>query len=202
MGVRYKDKKGEIKEVLMDRWTNDMPWRLMQPTFLDQGKEFKKFIAEAKPGNEWPQSKLIDKIDRSEYGIVLIDFINHEIFSRNHYFTPGHLSVTSVSSAAQEILESTADLVKKGWVQSIERDISRYAEGWCRLNILPIDFVDDVNDQIQNKNPFLYDIILSDGIFNIDAPRGEQTPTIKETHAWLKKNGWKSKIDKVSFRDD
>jgi len=204
VGVRYKDNKGKVREVQMDRWTNDLPHRLIDPGFLDQGKAFETFIKEAKKDNEWPYSKLINKITNVEYGVVLIDFITREIYSRNYYVEPGELIFTTNSSASQKMFEQIAELIRRGNIESIVE--TSFKEEKTRDINIPVDtFVDLVNQRIENEGDrvnFMFTITLKKDVINVDhksTMRDDSLNNLDDLKAWLKKNGWISKIDEKSF---
>jgi hypothetical protein len=202
VGIRFKDERGDVKEVLINRWTNDMPWRCMQPSFLNQGKEFYKFINEAKEGNEWPQSKLLHTITNSGYGVVLMDFINRSVLCYSDYFTFGKSSIlaedpcivfnrsTHNDSVMMIQINGTIELINQGLIKKIED---------FNLKDLPTDqFEDKIKEDLKNGENFLYHIHLKEDLFNVD-DQCTSTPPLKTVSGWLKKNGWTSEIDKKSF---
>ena len=112
-GIRWKDDKG-IHEVYMDRWTNDLFWRIMSPDFINQGKEMQALIDEAKPNHKWPSAVQLEQIERGEYGVVLVDFPSRSIYSRNDYSTPGSNYLMPHSSAFSEELVNAEQMAKDG----------------------------------------------------------------------------------------
>jgi hypothetical protein len=195
VGIRYKDKKGTIKEVLMSTWTNILPWSFMQPSFLEQGKELNKFINDAKPENEWPKSKLINEIDPDEYGLVLIDFINHTIFSRNDYCEIGCLLITHEDP---DTLKNVFAMIEKGFIGTIthydfkkdptvKQDIS--TDQFKEYFRLPID---------DRQGSLFFEVYLNNSLFEIDG-KSDRDPKLADVKRWLKKNGWTSPINKASF---
>lgn len=90
VGARWKDAKG-VHEQCSLRWTNIMPRFMANPSFYKKGEAFEDFINRAKPANQWPQSRLTHEIAPSEYGVILFDFINKTVFSRQRYSGPGSI---------------------------------------------------------------------------------------------------------------
>jgi hypothetical protein len=195
VGVRYKDKKGQVKEVLMSRWTNDLPWRFMQLSFLEQGKEFNKFVKEAKPENEWPYSKLITEIDRDEYGVVLIDFINHEVYSRNDYCDIGG---SLIHDEDNQIIENIFALIDKGLIGKVVHTDFRPTP--TTQTEIPVDcFRDHLKETLgKGERSLFYNVSLNDTVFRIDN-KSDRYPKLKEVKNWLKKNGWISPVNDASF---
>jgi hypothetical protein len=85
VGVRYRDSGGEVHEHCSLRWTNEMPRVLADIGFYRKGRALSDFIADAKPDSHWPQPVLTKEISPSEYGVILVDFEEKIIFSRQNY---------------------------------------------------------------------------------------------------------------------
>ena len=114
VGVRYRDKDGAIKEQCQLRWTNEMPYIFMTPSFLEQGEAFEKFLNEARPRGEWPRPKLVKHIDGSEYGVILIDFVQRKVFSRNNYCKPGSQYTARFYQGVEEDIGNMYELARRG----------------------------------------------------------------------------------------
>ena len=108
---------GDPKEVCLDRWTNDFPWRMMSKSFLEQGDDLREFVNEGKPRAKWPHTKLLSKVTRSEYGIVLVDMPTKSCYSANDYTTPGQLIISTASSAYIDEMKNVVDLAKDGLIE-------------------------------------------------------------------------------------
>jgi hypothetical protein len=209
VGIRYKDKDNVIKEQCMLRWTNELPLIFMQPSFLEQGTAFEKFLADANPKNEWPQPKLVKRVDASEYGIVLIDFIQHKVFSRNDYCQPGHMYTGHNYQGVAKDLENIYELARRGWLTCVWNNVFS-----IRTNgelLLPAEFMEMIRsmafDTVTNGEKSRltinmdkitsYEAILSDKIFNVD--HEPTRPYLNEVKEWMDANGWTSQIKRSSF---
>ena len=197
VGVRYKDKNGEIKEQLSSRWTNPMPLWGMSASFLDQEKDFDTFIERPKETNEWPQSVLVHEIECGEYGVYFIDFITKEIYSRNDYFTPSKFNVTSLHSDITEDLDSLACLIDRGYIGKIIDAIHAKWDEPVEINT----FIESAKKQMNEDKSFMYYIYTNDKYpFKIDE-KNNRSPKLKEVKGWLKKNGWTSPVNSKSFTE-
>lgn len=114
-GVRHTMGK-KPREVVMSRWTNDFPWRMALPGFLEQGTDLRKFVDQAKPNGKWPGSKLLTRARLGEYGIVLVDFPTRTCLSRNDYTHTGEITVIANSSAYDDEIEMVRGLLERGWL--------------------------------------------------------------------------------------
>ena len=74
-----------------------MPLWLADPAFFTDAGKLQEFIDEARPRVKWPQSVKVRTITPSEYGVILIDFPNKKLFSRQGYCGPNWLSVSGSS---------------------------------------------------------------------------------------------------------
>lgn len=166
------------------RWTNDFPWRFMQPSFLDGGEEALKYIDEAKPEHEWPLPKRLPRLQNSEYGIVLIDFITREVYSRQGYNTPGVLYYTAnLSTADSQAYSAIVELIRRGQIAVIkEWDFTGDDEG--PKPSTPAAFLKKARTERSS-----WTIQLAPDVFKIDAT-GDKPTTITEAKAWMKKRGW------------
>lgn len=113
-GVRFEHLKKGMREVFMDRWTNDLFWRIASHNFVNAGFELAKLIREAKPTNSWPKSQLLDTIVPGEYGIVLVDFPSREVFDSNDYSCAMWLRISRHSTAFNDELNNACNLAIQG----------------------------------------------------------------------------------------
>jgi hypothetical protein len=120
--VGVRDRKG-VEHIAL-RWTNEMPRVLMDSDFYLKPKTLQKFLDEAKPGQKWPEAKKVKTVSTSEYGVILIDFPNKRIFSRQGYTEVGKLIVWTSQNMGEEC-SAVTNLSKLGWVQSILREDER-----------------------------------------------------------------------------
>lgn len=203
VGLRFIDKMGNPKEVLMNRWTNDLPWRSLIPSFLDQCEGFDEFIEEAKPGDDpYEHTQLVTEVQQSEYGVTLFDFIQHKIFSYGHYYDPGRTIVTENSTAFMYELPGVLEIIRRGYVDEVRdldwntlyKDNPEFPYGRER-------FINRIFFDIVNRHILFYDITLSKERFPFKIEKGHDVPTYKQVKTWLKKNGWTSEIDEASFEE-
>jgi len=197
IGVRYIE-NNETKETLMLRWTNPFPHRFIHPTFLNQGKEFYKYISEAKKDNK-DVPLLLDNVQNSEYGIILIDFIHRKIFSRNTYAAPGKFLLIYHSDMKDNI-NAIKQLLKRGMIKKVYGGIGK--KDPVKGKNIPLDtFTKMLPDILKGKDMYrgFYNILLADNVFNIDE-KGT-FPNYNEVKKWMKRHGWTSEIDKTTFRD-
>lgn len=106
-------------------WTNGMPITLSNPKFYEDPETLKKFIE---------RGKKCDKINRSEYGVMLIDFLNRKITSCNGYTSAGSLLIVVSPGCYSD--GDYASLVtwmqEKNWITAIN-------DGWDEKPLHPID---------------------------------------------------------------
>jgi hypothetical protein len=206
VGLRFKDKNGNPKEVLMNRWTNDLPWRSLMPSFIDQGEEFEEFISEAVPSDDpYENTQLVTEVQQSEYGVTLFDFIQHKIFSYGHYYDPGRNLVTANSTAFEYELPGIIEVIRRGYVDEIRdldwnviyKDNPEYPRGREKF-IKRIRF-DIVNNR---RREIFYDIHLSKDRFPFKIEKGHDVPTYNRVKNWMKRNGWISPVNKESFQQE
>ena len=170
----------------MHRWTNDFPWRFMQPSFLDQGEELRKFIAEAKPENQWPHSILLPRLQNSEYGVVLIDFPSRELLSQQGYCTPGSMIYSpGISSADKEECSAIIELIKRKQIDRIERLLFRGGEGKTESTVE--QFLSEVRNK---KSRCLWIVYLSPSVFKLTLHSCERPKTLTAAKKWMKDRGW------------
>lgn len=185
-GIRWND-NGTMREVYMDRWTNDLPWRICHPEFINQGTELKALVEEAKPGNEWPHSVLLTHIERCEYGLILVDFPTMEIYSRNDYCTAMRMTVSPISSAADDEMTILNHHIKNKSVKDIE-----WYPCWddlpAKIMVGSKAWEKHGHRFVENGRGFLIGHFNS---FKVDA-QSERYPPRKEVAAWLKSHGWKT----------
>lgn len=125
VGVRLNDGS----EHLSLRWTNEMPGWLSDPAFY-AGPGADVFIARASPKNKWPNAKAVKAVEKSEYGVILVDFVKKHILSRQGYCRIGCLSVLASPncfSDGDEAINVTM-MNKLGWITSIERPMHTEGE--------------------------------------------------------------------------
>lgn len=185
VGIRHT-MNGKPEEVLIERWTNDFPWRHMQPGFLTQGDELRGFIEEAKPTNQWPESIKVDEVFCSEYGLVLIDLPAKSMLSRNDYCTAGSFYVTGHSTAIAEEAKAALDLEKMGWLGDCE---------YWGLHGGPVmkpfkEFLKEMGKGFPNG---FWRIFLSRKVFRVDDAIDRRPPRSVVLN-WMRKHGWKSPV--------
>jgi hypothetical protein len=120
VGIRTEDGS----EHLSLRWTNLIPWVFAQPSFYEEPYALRQdFIEAATPEHSWPQSVKVTSIEKSEYGVILVDFKNKEVLSRQDYTRIGGISGTHLLD------EDWAGLAKQlreaGWVSCIADHVRR-----------------------------------------------------------------------------
>lgn len=141
---------GAPKEVCLDRWTNDFPWRMMSKSFLEQGSDLREFLAEGKPRARWPNTKLLPKVTRSEYGIVLIDFPTKSCYSANDYTTPGHLIINTSSTAFYDSMENVVGLAKDGLIE-------KFVAGYLEIDRATKPITDEEVLKVMKNNSWAHD---------------------------------------------
>ena len=84
VGIRFPSGK----EVLTEQWTNPMSGWFCNKRFLEGDEAFLEELMAFEEGDEWPKNEGRDAVFPSEYGVVLIDFVNMKAFSRQDYARP------------------------------------------------------------------------------------------------------------------
>jgi hypothetical protein len=93
VGIRYADKDGAISELALERGTNDSFWRVQRGDFLEQGTEVAEYIND---------SEKQQALSLSEYGILLLDFIDRASICYNDYASLDRLTFFTMSTAFME----------------------------------------------------------------------------------------------------
>jgi hypothetical protein len=150
-------------------WTNILPWRMFNKDFYDEGSVLDRLVATAKRGNTWPEAMPIGTINSSEYGIVLVDFVTREIFSRQMYFNPAQRTIFSHDD--QEDFESAKELIDAGMAVLTRED--------KRLECKTYE--------------------LSAKAFKVDHKTVRGEDAWDEVKAWLSANNWKTKPSTRSY---
>lgn len=88
-----------------------------QPSFRDGGKYYKQYVGSASRDNDWPKTRIIDRIKLIEYGFVLIDLNYQQVLSRNDYCTPGEIPIASFDPDSAALAKR---LIRMGHISSIE----------------------------------------------------------------------------------
>jgi len=203
-GVRY-ERDGEIRETVMERWTNDLPWRILHSEFLIGTSELYSLVDETLEETEyWGSPRLVDKVFPSEYGCILVDLINKTCLSMNHYCSAFTDYVSPISSAHLESLKGLRPLVEKDMVicrpqfsmwdkngklmdlplQKPAREISKEEQAEHDAELKRSILEDDPEDVscIATIRPEFMEITLEGQDFDF-----------KTVRRWLKENGWKTK---------
>jgi hypothetical protein len=91
VGIR----RGDGSEHLYECWTNSIPWWFANPDFVTDGSgvdEFIRLAEERVASGESIYTKRHHSVTYSEYGVILIDFIEKKILSCQGYCTPGQMT--------------------------------------------------------------------------------------------------------------
>ena len=115
--VAVKDPSG--REHVSLRWTNPMPLWLADPAFYMEPAKLQEFIDEARPRVKWPKSVKVRTITPSDYGVILIDFPNKRILSRQGYCGTGWLSVWGANGGGDEGPGLAVKLSDMGWIDEV-----------------------------------------------------------------------------------
>jgi hypothetical protein len=192
LGIRYEE-DGQVKQIFMDRWTNDLPWTLVDCSFLDQGKRFREVVDRAKPDNEWPKSIKMDRFKLSEYGYVLVDIVTREIFSENDYFTPGDYHIFSRVSSSREDGINALELLEKNLADFYWRNFSKdKRKQLSREEVIVVAEQLKVDGEFDSPDRACLEILLRPEVFKID--HTSNRPKIKKhAVAWMKARGWDTK---------
>lgn len=186
------------------RWTNSMPQWLADPDFLSGGRELTKFLKLAKSTNKWPQSKLVKRIQPSEYGVILVDFQTHEILSRQDYTKVGEFMITRFVDVLRHELELAVKLQERGWIESIltgvltGQPVPMAPAERCKFMQLCIRAADTPplsRDQLQDHmDSFGGAVSLKlASPFQVDDSSQRARDCWEEIRSWVKARGWKSR---------
>jgi len=180
---------GSPEEVIMDRWTNDYPWRFMQPSFQDQGAELKEYCTEIlKPDHQGWECH-VKSVYPSEYGFVLIDFPTRSILSRQGYSMPVRFYFGPHSTALLETAPGLVEMAKRG-VMDIMKGFGPDSKLITAEEF--IQFASDPKNYTGYQN-WSFVVSLKPGIWNIDAKDKVPGLTI-HARKWMKERGWKAKV--------
>jgi hypothetical protein len=203
VGVRDREKNFHF----MLRWTNSMPYWMLDPEFWLNSEKLEEFCAEAKPTNDWPQSKLVDAVSSSEYGVILFDFPNKQVLSRQGYCSPGDKSfVVGLSSDGDgDVALSISKLQRLGWIKDIQAFGEReYAvlEGVALKEFLAA--CEKVGKEFETNPDSDSSLFPLEGMFRIlyqpegwtiDHRNDPARFVWSDVTAWLTKNEWNVKVE-------
>lgn len=181
VGVRLEKLNGKgWSEYLSLRWTNPMPWYMANLDFYNKGKVLFDFLGDAKPDNDWPESKSTKVIEPSEYGVILFDFKDKIVFSRQRYSGPGSYNCYQPNEHDEKVL---TPLIKNGLITKAT-DID-----WKQFDV-PKSFV-----ELVRANCFTVDYKIPDWTFDHKSEVGREVwPEVLD---WLKTHQWKSKVQSM-----
>ncbi len=196
------------KEHLALCWTNPMPYWLADVDFYSSPEVLQKFLGMAKSGNTWPDDKPTDRVEPSEYGVILIDFPNRRVFSRQDYTQVGHLLVHG-----RHINGDDASLVTKlstrGWITRVwdVGDDAYFEDPSKKLDPVIVQaFLQSCalqSEAIARRVP-IADLQRDFGLVGVDFQiegwtldhKSDRADTVwPEVVAWLKGNEWVSPVE-------
>lgn len=185
IGIRHA-LRGEPVCEFMQRWTNDIPWRVMQPDFLDgSGAQLRSFLNDQHKGEDdycWRTSRL----KASEYGFILIDLVSRTALSANHYtaISQSHY-FPGISTTDDETYAGLAALCSAGSIATVEEVDLRSASGACRRT--PDDFLRLSRAEIA-KARMTWKFTLAPSTLSVEVLR--ERCTLRQAIAWMKPRGW------------
>lgn len=189
LGLRFEE-KGKIREVYMDRWTNDCCWRMCDPEFINGGKELRAFVREAKFKNRWPESRRLKEIRPSEYGIILVDFPSRSIISRNNYSSPERLMMMKFSTSFNNEVQIARWLLNNNHIGKVTMfAIKDTPSVWEDVNLE--QFATMLQNPDASFERLMVYVWLKD-TFKYDHKNNR--PTKEEIEAFCQEHGWKMPI--------
>lgn len=190
LGFRYKDRADQkIKTVFMQHWTNDVSQRFMHKDFIDCGDAFYEFIAEGEPEHKMYDElycRRVDKLEQTEYGFILVDFVNKKAYSANEYCRAFKLNYDRLTLYLEEedsVKKNILELADLGWlspIQSIDYSCSGGAK--YSTNTSSKDFIKNFN-----SSKLAWRIWIDDDVMKVET---SDDLTIKAARKWMKENGW------------
>ena len=206
VGIKW----GGGNEIAIERHTNDLFWRIQTLSFLEQRRDFQKFLDAARPNaarHDLPlfAPRVIPDLHPSEYGIVLLDFDAKAIFSFNGYdhFNRLFLSREAGSGPYEELYIILIEHFSAGSLRGLKTPMLGR-----EIPVKPDDFFRAHN---LNRAPEVYlDLDLSrwfgEVLEHMGPPESRGNPTLPEEHervrAWLKSHGWKTPYEEVLAADE
>ena len=110
--VGIRDREG--KEWLSLRWTNSMHAILANPKFYLDQDYLQEILNMAQPGHTWPKAVPTLRVEPSEYGVILVDFLTKRILSRQDYCTFGKWYIFNSDQA-----KDVRAIHDAGWITGI-----------------------------------------------------------------------------------
>lgn len=181
------------------RWTNNMPYWFNNPCLYDGGDALTEFLALAKPDNEWPKSRLVQALESSEYGVILIDFPSKSVLSRQDYTAVGaaFTRVAPKRSGDDEKLKNALALEDRGWVTSVRSEFGWEGRGVRDWDPLPDDLRRLALDVMRGTVPVPddlrsahVDLVFTPTGWTIDDNTTRAADAWPEVESWLAARGW------------
>ncbi len=155
-------KKPDGPEYYAERWTNYVPWVLSDSSFYNYGNAAQEYVV-AKPSSLF--FKEHKKLTYSEYGVILIDFTNKTIYSRQGYCAVGELLVYSIDNGLRKRIQ---DLYENNHIkeitgvfpfdplpvkETVEKIVNLHENIFCRLVLTFDDWRFDHRTEDPRTNP-------------------------------------------------
>lgn len=183
LGFRFKDKDDKIKNLFMFHWTNDLPERFLSKSFISQGDDFYKLIDESDehhPEYHSSYARRTSSLQESEYGFVLVDFVNRKCLANNHYFRPFRKCFFNGASLGgdEDFVAQLKELSEIDWLDVYQQD------GIESMN--KNDFLNGLE-----KSGFMCVVKLKPEIFEVEHYNSFETDVDwQKATDWMKAHGW------------
>ncbi len=186
VGIRRRDGSEQVQEV----WTNPLPFVLNDPTFYSDARRVERWMRGLKPGRSSP--RIVRRVGPSEYGVILIDFVDRCLLSRNVYSQPGELYViTGPRSDEPERKQLVRKMHKRKLVTKVERFGTKEREVVPDTDIWIERFLADDLAADPTHEDGMYFVHWRPARWTFDD--GERAIKVwPEVRAWLKQHGWKT----------
>jgi hypothetical protein len=167
-------------EVLLDKWTNEIPYIITKPLFLQEGEILEDYIK---------SGPTISEIDLDGYGILAIDFVTKKIRNYQGYCTVPHAYYIQYSlKDAKHILEvfesGLMTIESKPWAPFLKKSPKTIIK----------ELKEFVETGVEPKTPLMFEAWLNCPdweIINVNDCGNEERVALK---TFFEENNWKTKI--------
>lgn len=195
VGVRHSDGSEHVFET----WTNIIPWWMTDPRMMEEGEELRKFERPEEEIEHYPRD--LGKIDAHRtYGLILLDYKNKQILSRNDYCSVPRMLVHFHDGRDAYLDSGTAEhlclMHAAGRLKIIQRPRHKdEGEVWNadQLTALIAVLKGHQNGVLPNKENYTFEAWLDWSPWTIDS-RGNSPRWYEDTLAFTQRNGWTSPV--------
>jgi hypothetical protein len=178
------------------QWTNHLPSWFADLNFIKgnfKSDLMKSIWNRTNPRGKWPKARLVKTISLSEYGVVLVDFKNGVLFSRQNYCSPGILGANHYGSWESELILSLAAEKRLLGAEGYPHVRTPKSEFRKRKDLYYLDKHEEADRTMQPSTAPYHQTHYSMSPLEVDHNSTPPHDSVRyETRTFLEKNGWKT----------